>query len=430
MILAAALALTGCSSLDEAVFGGVSDAGSGVPVDASNPEAAPAPVSTADSTPSAGTLPPVDGGAQPSYAPPPSAPAPSSDTYASESGTYSSGANLPGTLPPVADYGATPAPVETQTAATPANGVSITPVQVEPGTDTGTPVSQTVQQLRDQLSGLEQRLASGAQRLTDVRTANASSATTYQESKAQIMTRLQLGTTRGNPELVAQWNTAQSALDQLSANINTLNAIGTDVTTDSSSAHFVLDQIVATFNVSGAVDEDHRQLAVLEDETNQTIILIDRLLKSVADDIQRQTAYVANERANLTTLANGIKNGELYSADMTPMMGAGRPASRSTFAGGGAIAVVRNGGGNFQQSLYSSLNQALASSPNSNFEIVAVSPTRGTANAVQIAQTTTKRRAQEVLRAMTDMGVPASRMQISAATDPGLSKGEVRVYQR
>jgi hypothetical protein len=433
MALAAALALSGCSSLDEAVFGGVSDAGSGVPVDSSNsegvPQPAPAPapeVPAPEGTAAAGTLPPVDSSGQTTYAPPPSSS--SSDTYAEAP----SGASMPGTLPPVADYGATPEPVETQTAATPSNGVSITPVQIEPGTDTGTAVSQTVQQLRDQLSNLEQRLASGAQRLTDVRTANASSATTYQESKAQIMTRLQLGTTRGNPELVTQWNTAQSALDQLSANINTLNAVGTDVNTDSSSAHFVLDQIVATFNVSGAVDEDHRQLAVLEDETNQTIILIDRLLKSVADDIQRQTAYVANERANLTTLANGIKNGELYSADMAPMMGAARPmAGGGSFSGGGgAIAVVRNTGGNFQQALYSSLNQALASSPNSNFEIVAVSPTRGTANAVQIAQTTTKRRAQEVLRAMTDMGVPASRMQISSSTDPGLSTGEVRVYQR
>jgi hypothetical protein len=335
---------------------------------------------------------------------------------------------LPGTLPAVADYGATSAPVSEEQA-TPTNGVSITPVPIEPGSDTGTAVSQTVQQLRSQLSELEQRLSSGALRLTDVRTANGSSATTYQQSKAQIMTRLQLGTTRGNPELVSQWNTAQSALDQLSANINTLNAIGTDVTTSSSSAHFVLDQIVATFNVSGAVDEDHRQLAVLEDETNQTIILIDRLLKSVADDIQRQTAYVANERANLTTLANGIKNGELYGNDMMPMLGAAQPM-RMGAATGGAIAVVRNGGGNFQQSLYSSLNQALAGSPNSNFEIVAVSPTRGTSSAVQIAQTTTKRRAQEVLRAMTDMGVPASRLSISSSTDPGLSTGEVRVYQR
>src|SRR6201999_590704 len=114
------------------------------------------------------------------------------------------------------------------------------------------------------------------------------------------------------PELVSEWNSAQTSLDTLSANINQLNALGTDVTGDSSSAHFALDQISATFNVSGAVDEDHRQLSLLEDETNQTIVLVDRLLKEVSDNIQRQTAYVASERSNLAVLSNSIKNGELY----------------------------------------------------------------------------------------------------------------------
>ena len=71
------------------------------------------------------------------------------------------------------------------------------------------------------------------------------------------------------------------------------------MTDDSSTAHFALDQIGATFNVSGAVDEDHRQLSLLEDETSQTIVMIDRLLGEVSDDVQRQTAYVANERASL-----------------------------------------------------------------------------------------------------------------------------------
>ena len=134
----------------------------------------------------------------------------------------------------------------------------------------------------------------------------------YHEDKAPITTRLQVGTTRGNPELVSQWNSAQSALDSLTGNINSMNALGTQIADIASRAHYVLNTIQATYNVSGAVDEDHRQLSVLEDETNQTIVLIDRLLKEVSDDIQRQTAYVANERANLTTLASAIKNGELY----------------------------------------------------------------------------------------------------------------------
>ena len=67
---------------------------------------------------------------------------------------------------------------------------------------------------------------------------------------------------------------------------------------------------------------------VLEDETNQTIVLIDRLLKAASEDTQRQTAYAANERANLTTLAGAIKNGELYGADLGAAGALHRPAAR------------------------------------------------------------------------------------------------------
>ena len=315
----------------------------------------------------------------------------------------------------------------------PMMGSVVTPVAIAPGSDTGTGVNKTIQQLRGQVANLENHLASEAQRLADIRNANASSAASYQESKARIMTHLQLGTTRGNPELITQWNSAQAALDQMSSNINTLNGLGTDVTSDSSAAHFALDSIVSTFNISGAVDEDHRQLAVLEDETNQTIVLVDRLLKEMSDDIQRQTAYVANERANLMTLANGIKNGELYGSDLSAITGmsAASPVAPAGLTGG-ALAIVRFDRKNpdYQKELYSSLNQVLASRPSANFEIVAVSPTRGSAAAVQIAQASAKRHAQDVMRAMVDMGVPASRLAVSSSTDPTVGAAEVRVFAR
>jgi hypothetical protein len=373
--LAAALGLAGCESIDDMLFGG-------------SDEEPKYPTAGANEQQPAGTMP----------------------------GTA-------GTMPSM--------PMSAPVSSGPGVMSVITPVAIAPGADTGTGVNKTVQQLRSQIMTLENHLAANAQRLADIRNANASSANTYQEAKAHIMTHLQLGTTRGNPELVSQWNGAQSALDQMSSNINTLNALGTDVTSDSSAAHFALDSIVSTFNISGAVDEDHRQLAVLEDETNQTIVLVDRLLKEMSDNIQRQTAYVANERANLMTLANGIKNGELYASDLASMTMMSGAAPMSA-APGGVVAVVRfdRKNPNYQQELYASLNQALASRPNANFEIVAVSPTRGSAAAVQVAQTTAKRHAQEVLRAMTDMGIPASRLAVSSSTDPAISASEVRVFLR
>jgi hypothetical protein len=84
----------------------------------------------------------------------------------------------------------------------------------------------------------------------------------------------------------------------------------------------------------------------------------------------------------------------------------------------------------YQQVLYAALNQALQARPNANFQVVAVSPTRGNAASVQIAQTTARRHAQEIMRSMTDMGVPASRMNVASSTDPNAAGSEVRVFVR
>jgi hypothetical protein len=374
LALAAGLGLAGCSDVDSALFGDQEDTG------------AP-PASSSDQFPPGGP-------------------------------------GTPGTLPGAVGAASGSAPV-----------VAITPVTIEPGSNTGTAVSATIATLRGQIATIEEHLAANAARLTELRNQGADAASGYQDAKARITTRLQVGTTRGNPELVAEWNVAQTSLDALAGNINNLNALGASIVADSSATHFALDQIQATYNVTGAVDEDHRQLRVLEDETNQTIVLIDRLLRATSEDTQRQTAYAANERANLTTLAAAIKNGELYGSDLgTPALAsAGGPLTSATLAYAGTpLVVIRfdHPGVDYQQILYAALSQALQTKPNAGFSVVAVSPTRGTAAAVQLAQTSAKNHAQEVMRSMTDMGVPATRLAIASATDPGATSSEVRVFVR
>lgn len=335
--------------------------------------------------------------------------------------------------PPAADGGFPPpsaAPLNTVPGAAPV--ATITPVTIDTGADTGTQVNRTIQSLRAQVSGLQSKLAANAARLAELRNTGAGAAGAYQEAKARITTRLQIGTTRGNPELVAEWNTAQGQLDALSANINSLNALGTDATNDSSTAHYAQNQISATFNVSGAVDEDHRQLRVLEDQTAQTIVMLDRLLKEISDNVQRSTAYAATERANLTVLAASIKSGELYGGGMGVSSGMGGGALQLASSGGTPLVVIKfdRPGVDYQQVLYAALNQALQNRPSAGFQVVAVSPTRGTAASVQIAQSTARRHAQDVMRSMTDMGVPATRLNVASTTDPGATASEVRVFVR
>ena len=79
------------------------------------------------------------------------------------------------------------------------SGAIITPVQIEPGSNTGTGVSTTIANLRSQMVGITGHVGENAQRLAGLRAQNTQASTAYHEAKAHITARLQVGTTRGNP---------------------------------------------------------------------------------------------------------------------------------------------------------------------------------------------------------------------------------------
>ena len=201
----------------------------------------------------------------------------------------------------------------------PANSIApvstITPISIEAGSDTGTAVSKSVATMRNQISSLETSLAQNAQRLADLRNAGADAASAYHEAKAHITTRLQVGTTRGNPELVSEWNTAQTSLDQW-------RAISTGSTPLAPPSRAIpLRRITRWTRLQPPSTCPAPWTKIIASfrclKTNQPNHCADRpAFEEVSDDVQRQTAYVANERSDLTVLASSIKNGELYGGEL------------------------------------------------------------------------------------------------------------------
>ena len=313
-----------------------------------------------------------------------------------------------------------------------------------PGVATGTFVGQKVLQLRNDLRRLQESIRAHNGDLQNVRQRTIINAQTYHTSVATIRSRLQVGTTPGNPMLVNSWNDSQRLLEQVNADIGDMNDLSNRVAADAALSTFLLDATRAAFGLSGAVDEDHRQLEVLEDDVNRTVVLIDRLLTELSDDIRRQSRYVATERNDLNTLALAIKNGEFYGSSL---------ASRAYGTGGATVKAmpVAPGRGlgsptgsrrplvvirfdrpsvNYQQALYTAVSRALERRPDASFDLVAVSPSGG--STAQAALDTGKawKNAQDVLRALTDMGLPPSRVTLSAITAADTSSNEVRLFIR
>lgn len=305
---------------------------------------------------------------------------------------------------------------------------------------TGTFVGRKVMQMGNDLRKLQRSINGLNNRMAEISSQNINSSRGYYEVVAAMNAKLQVGTTPGNPVLVKQWNEAQKKLEAISEGLGRMDKLSNDAASEAGFAVWLLESVSATYALSGAVDEDHRQLRVLEDEVNRTVVLVDRLLNELSEDLSRQTTYVANERRNLTTMSLAVKNGELYGSSLVnrafaqsqALVSATAQQSKGPSAGERALVVIRFDQPDIQykQVLYNAVSRALERKPNATFNLVAVSSKRGNAAQAALNSTQSKRNAEGVLRTLADMGLPASRVKLSSRSSREIETNEVQIYVR
>ena len=311
------------------------------------------------------------------------------------------------------------------------------PKGVTSGSNTGTFVGQKAIELRAELRRLQANVSKNNGELQSVRGKTVQDSQRYHTAISAINARLQVGTTPGNPVLVGQFNQALSDLKKIGDDISDMNVLTPNVTADSTLAAFLAENTRAAFRLSGAIDTDHQQLSILEDEVNRTVVLIDRLLKELTEDIQRQTNYVATERSNLNTLSAAVKSGELMGASLTnralTAATAGttnRRAQSRSLVGRRPLVVIRFDRSNvaYDQALYSAVSRTLERRPSATFELVAVAPASGGAARVALNSNKARRNAESVMRSLQRMGLPPQRIAVSARTSQAAQSNEVHLY--
>ena len=315
------------------------------------------------------------------------------------------------------------------------------PPQVSQGAATGTYVGQRVVEIRGELQRLQSQINQQNSQLQAIRNLTAQHSRNYHTTVGAVNSKLQVGTTPGNPTLVNQWNVAQASLAQIENDIAQMNTLANGVASTSTLSAYLLETTRAAYGLSGAIDEDHRQLSILEDEVNRTVVLIDRLLNELSEDISRQSNYLSTERTNLTTLALAIKNGEMLGSSLgNRAYSSAAPVASSGFApsplaapgGRRPLVVIRfdRASVQYEQPLYNAVSRALQRRPNAMFDLVAVAPNTGNAARVALSASSSKKNAETVLRSLSDMGLPLDRVRLSALTSNTAATNEVHLYVR
>ena len=311
------------------------------------------------------------------------------------------------------------------------------PKNITAGQNTGTFVGQKAAELRNELRSLQTSVSKNNNKLQAVRIKTIRDSQRYHGAISAINARLQVGTTPGNPVLVGQFNQALADLKNVGDDISAMNRLTTNVTADSTLAAYLAENTRAAYRITGAIDADHQQLSILEDEVNRTVVLIDRLLKELTEDIQRQTNYVSTERSNLNTLASAVKSGELMGSSLTNRAlvaatsdKAYRQVEPRSLAGRRPLVVIRFDRKNvaFEQALYNAVSRALERRPNTSFELVAIAPSSGGAARIALNSNKARRNAEKVMRSLQRMGLPPERIAVSAQTRKSAQSNEVHLY--
>lgn len=366
-----------------------------------------------------------------------------------------------------------PPDLQSKVYSTPTQTRSITPRQISGpayfNESVETNVSKKINTMRSELFEVQGHVSGLAEDLAMLEKKNQQMAAEYYASVATISTQLQSGTTPGNPRLVSKLGIARENLERLSGNIAALNDLALDISNVASMTSYLLQSARAAYGLSGAIEEDHVRLAQIEDAINNTMVVIDRLLNNVNDDISRTTAYIGSERSNLRTLSLAVRTGDLfgkslsnrpfshvapanlqpasYPATNMPMgdnmgdsnmgddimdMPAPAAPQPSGLSEPRPLVKIRfdRANVNYEQPVYMAVNEALTRYPEARFELIAVHPSKGNAAEIAIESTRSRRNAERVLRSLTEMGLSVDRIDLSYMPSDEARSNEVHLYVR
>lgn len=333
----------------------------------------------------------------------------------------------------------------------------------------GTFFKKKIPMFKEEISGIKALVEKRKKALEDMRGETRKNISDYKTTVAEINSKLQVGTTPSNPELLDKWREARAKLEKVNNTSFDLRRLAADIESDASMTDYMVDSINAAYRVKGATEDDHRKLKSLEEEAKGLSRQFTRFAGSVEDEASKQQDYVEREKHKLNELALAIKNGSYhgygYGASSDPYTSstyseeyyegssifgtedeyAGTPAylneenryGSSRFSSRDSVNLIKptaedrgrplvvidfsESSLDYEEPLYQAISRALERDPGARFEVVAVSPRRYSSSS--------RRNASKVAKSLNEMGLPATR--ISLASEMGrkdVSGDEVHIY--
>lgn len=300
----------------------------------------------------------------------------------------------------------------------------------------------------------------------------ATSAQEYLTLISQLRAQLQVGTTPGNPQMIALLEQAGAVRTNLTTRINDLQNFSNDVSKDITQVGFLNQTVSNAMTLAGGTEGDRTVFQQMSLQTNRIgqdyltllqdinlMIAHQRTMGTTLDGEYEELATLVRQGLNSNPLAakafqlSSLMTPQQTTTSATPSTAmattnvASTPTATAEPLASSAIAqpstleklsdkeilyaVAKNERkSGFEQDLYDAVSKAYAENQNIKFHILGVSPIGATAAETTTLNTTTNDEMEAILKAMVDMGVPVSRVTLEVANSSKVDGPEVRIYQQ
>ena len=306
----------------------------------------------------------------------------------------------------------------------------------------GTFVGQKITPLKQDLEVVDEAFLTHRSSYEEVKSRVYGASTEFYGTVAAINTKLQLGTTPGNPTLVRQYDQAQIELDKIEEYMREINLLNQKVNADAGVVALLKGTLNKTLRLAGAIDQDHRQLEVLEDETEKLEIDIARLINEITEEISRQAGFAKIENQNMLVMAVAIRNGEAMGTGILnrsflaaqALADAGPPDQQldvpQVNITGLPLVVIRfdDPDINYEKTLFDAIGTTVDKKSDASFGLVAVAPIGKNEGETRINSSKVKKYAERVLRSMVSFGLPSKKVALTAKTSGDVVVPEVHIY--
>jgi len=346
--------------------------------------------------------------------------------------------------------GAKPAPAPSATAAP----TSAPAVQASmPAGTAAAFLASDAGRLQGELDQIRARVANRGASLQQIRDGAARDGAAYEAAAGAVRTGVQSGKATGDPVLLGHWTDAQAALARMDGSMAQLVALSVQSAQDAASAAYIGDSATRARALQGSA-ADQQRLAAIEADAVAAEEAARTQKTAVGGEIEKQTATVTQDRAELMRLASAIEGAPASTgaSSAVPRAAAAKPAAArlakaarphsgtsappasppSDLDAKAPLVVIRFDQPNvpYDEPVRKAAAMALQRKPTAIFDVVASAPAEGAPDAVASAREKSKADAEGVVRSLMSAGVPSNQLTLTLATPQTGEAAEVRIFVR